>query len=126
MSYYLYINDFNYMISPSHYWLDSLARVISIAIDGKIDGPSVDDIGGVLRYLHGLCFWIIYGRGYISASTMDKPSIYYLYIGIMYRLLSPQSVIIRSDVMFIDGEGLINAKEVSMTGGVRKFPFAPT
>lgn len=56
MSYYLYINDFNYMISPSHYWLDSLARVISIAIDGKIDGPSVDDIGGVLRYLHGLCF----------------------------------------------------------------------
>ena len=57
---------------------------------------------------------------------MDKPSIYYLYIGIMYRLLSPQSVIIRSDVMFIDGEGLINAKEVSMTGGVRKFPFAPT
>lgn len=54
--YYLFVNVWYFTFSPHQYWSSSHVHMFSTESDGHSGGYPVDDIGGVLIYLHGLCF----------------------------------------------------------------------
>lgn len=116
VSFYLYFNANMWTISP----FDFGATAINYhAILGYFH---THGSGGVLRYLHELCYELILDRGWVSDENLGSNISFYLCISVWYHMLSPHSM--RSDshasLIHIDSFGWFGNPIVDqINGGVQ-------